>query len=137
MPVFNGACLCGSIRYTASAEPVFMAVCHCKDCQRATGSAFEAVIGIPAASLTVQGTPKVFTVKGQSAKDVHRSFCPDCGSTLMLHLDARQGLVLLTTGPLDDPSAFKPTVQIFCDSAQPWVQLGGEMQRFPGAASRR
>ena len=136
MAEFKGACLCGKIRYAASAEPVFMAVCHCKDCQRATGSAFEAVIGIPATSLTVHGTPRVFTVKGQSGQDVHRSFCPDCGSTMMLRLDARPGVVLLTTGVLDDPSGFKPTAQIFCDSAQPWVHLGGAMKRFPGAPSR-
>ena len=136
MPEFNGACLCGKIRYQASADPVFMAVCHCKDCQRATGSAFEAVIGIPAATLTVEGTPKVFTAKGGSGQDVHRSFCLDCGSTLMLHLDARRGMVLLTTGPLEDPSVFEPAVEIFCASAQPWVHLGGPMKRFPGPPTR-
>lgn len=132
MPEYRGACLCGEIRYEANAEPKFMAVCHCKDCQRATGSAFEALIGIPADALQVQGAPKVFTVKGGSGQDVHRSFCPQCGSTLMLHLEARPGVVLLTTGPLEDASVFEPAVEIFCASAQPWVRLGGERKRFPG-----
>ena len=132
MPQFTGACLCGKIRYSANADPMFMGVCHCKDCQRATGSAFGAVIAIPEAGLTVHGTPKTFTIKGQSGKDVHRTFCPDCGSTLMTRVDVIPGAVLLATGSLDDASQFKPAMQIFCDSAQPWVQLGGEMHRFPG-----
>ena len=68
MPEFKGTCLCGKIRYQASADPVFMAVCHCKDCQRATGSAFEAVIGIPAAALTVQGTPKYSPRRAAAAR---------------------------------------------------------------------
>ena len=54
----------------------------------------------------------------------------------MLHLDARRGMVLLTTGPLEDASGVEPAVEIFCESAQPWVQLGGPMKRFPGPPPR-
>ena len=39
---------------------------------------------------------------------------------------------MVLTGSLDDAAWVKPAVEIFCDSAQPWVELGGEMQRFPG-----
>jgi len=131
MPQFTAACLCGKITYTASADPIFMGVCHCKDCQRATGSAFEAVVAVPEGAVNVSGTLKVVTVKGDSGKSIHRSFCPDCGSTMMTRADLMPGAVMLTTGPMNDTSAFKPAMQIYCDSAQPWVQLGGEMQRFP------
>lgn len=131
MPTFTGHCLCGKISYSAEADPIFMGVCHCTDCQRATGSAFEAVVAIPAASLTVQGAPKVFVSKGDSGKDIQRSFCPDCGSTLMSSADMMPGVAMLTTGTLDDTSQFKPSMQIYCDSAQPWVDLGGNIQRFP------
>lgn len=132
MTTFTGACLCGKITYTASGEPAFMGVCHCKDCQRATGSAFEAIVALPEGSVDVSGTPKVVTVKGDSGKGVHRSFCPDCGSTMMTRVDVMPGIVMLTTGPMNDTSAFKPTMHIFCASAQPWVDLQGDMQRFPG-----
>lgn len=131
MATFTGACLCGNITCTASGDPAFMGVCHCKDCQRATGSAFEAVVAMPEGSVNVAGTPKVVTVKGDSGKGVHRSFCPDCGSTLMSRVDVMPGITMLTTGPMNDTSAFKPTMQIFCDSAQPWVALGGISQSFP------
>ena len=130
MPQFNGGCLCGKIRYSANADPIFMAVCHCKDCQRATGSAFEAILAVPEAAVSVQGTPKQFAVTADSGKQIRRSFCPDCGSTLMTVADAMPGALMLLTGTLDDTSQFKPTMQIYCDSAQPRVDLGGGIPRF-------
>lgn len=47
MPTITGGCLCGKIRYSADAEPAFVGLCHCHDCQKFTGSAFAAVIGLP------------------------------------------------------------------------------------------
>ena len=44
MPTITGGCLCGKIRYRADAEPAFVGLCHCRDCQKFTGSAFAAVI---------------------------------------------------------------------------------------------
>ena len=131
MPEFTGGCLCGKIKYSANADPIFMGLCHCTDCQRATGSAFDAVVAIPASSLSVQGTPKMFASKGDSGKEIRRSFCPECGSTLMSEADMMQDVVMLTTGTLDDRTLFKPSMQIYCDSAQPWVDLGGGIPRFP------
>ena len=41
------------------------------------------------------------------------------------------GMIVLKAGTLDEPSTVKPMMQIYCDSAQPWVSLGGEMKSFP------
>jgi len=131
MATIAGGCLCGKIRYSAEAEPVFVGICHCRNCQRATGGAFAVVAGIPEAALTVTGAPKTFRDTGDSGKALLRSFCPDCGSTLFDAAEAMPGVMMVMTGTLDDPSWVKPAVEIFCDSAQPWVALGGEMQRFP------
>jgi len=131
MAKFTGGCLCGKIKYSAEADPIFMGVCHCTDCQRTTGSAFEPVIAIPEPSLTVQGSSKTFTSKGDSGQPIHRIFCPDCSSNLMSRADIMQGVVMLTTGTLDDNSMFKPSMQIYCDSAQHWVHLGGDIKAFP------
>jgi hypothetical protein len=130
MAHIEGGCLCGRVRYGAHAEPVFVGVCHCTDCQRFTGSAFATVVALPAAALKITGTLKTFTKSGDTGKSMHRRFCPECGSCIMDEADGLPGIVMLNAGSLDDPSWVKPQSEVYCDSAQPWVRLGGEHQRF-------
>ena len=64
----EGGCLCGKVRYSADAEPTFVGVCHCKNCQKGTGSAFSVVVALPTPVLTVQGTQQTFTGRVTVAK---------------------------------------------------------------------
>jgi hypothetical protein len=130
VPQITGGCLCGRVRYSADVEPAFTGVCHCRNCQKESGSAFTIVIGIPQPALSVQGDLKTFEDKGDSGKAMFRRFCPNCGSTVMDEAEAMPGVIMVQVGTLDDTSWVKPAMQIYCDSAQPWVQLGGEMQHF-------
>ena len=57
-----GGCLCGSVRYVASGDPAFTGICHCRNCQRYTGSAFEPVLGFPSAAVSIQGELKTYQV---------------------------------------------------------------------------
>jgi hypothetical protein len=54
----KGGCLCGAVRYTAEADPTSATVCHCRDCQKFTGSAFAAPVRVPKEALTIEGTLK-------------------------------------------------------------------------------
>ena len=130
MPKIAGGCLCGKVRYSADAEPAFTGVCHCRNCQKQTGSAFAIVIGVPQPAVSVQGTLSTFNDKADSGKTLFRRFCPSCGSSVLSEAEALPGMVMLEAGTLDDPSWVKPGMQIYCDSAQPWVHLGGEMKSF-------
>ena len=126
----EGGCLCGRVRYSADAEPAFVGVCHCTDCQKFSGSAFATVVAVPAPALKVTGTLKTFTKDGGSGQPMHRRFCPECGSGVVDEADALPDIVMINVGTLDDRSWVKPLSAIYCDSAQPWVQLGGQMKRF-------
>jgi len=130
MVQISGGCLCGKVRYSGSAEPVFVGVCHCRDCQKFTGSAFAVVIGVPEAAISVQGRVATYRKPGDSGKPTERRFCPECGASIADTAAALPGVMMLSAGTLDDASWVKPGAQIFCDSAQPWVELGGEMHRF-------
>ena len=50
----NGGCLCGAVRYTAEADPTSATVCHCRDCQKFTGSAFAALVRVPKEAVTIE-----------------------------------------------------------------------------------
>lgn len=126
----SGGCLCGHVRYEAEAEPVFTGICHCHNCQKYTGSAFSTVVAIPNSVLSIAGTLKSYSDRGSSGKSVWRRFCPECGSAVVFDVEMMPDLTLLNAGSLDDASWVTPTNEIFCDSAQPWVNLGGNMQRF-------
>lgn len=130
MAELKGGCRCGAVTFRASAEPVFVGLCHCRNCQKETGTAFSSVIGLPAPSLTVTGTTKQYDSVGDSGKATHRTFCPECGSTIAHWADIMEGVTMVNVGSLDDPALVKPVMQIYCDSALPWAVLPG-MQAFP------
>lgn len=131
MPHIAGGCLCGKVRYSADVEPAFVGICHCADCQKFTGSAFAVVIGVPKPALSVQGQVARYSKAGDTGKSIERQFCPTCGSSIADEADALPGVVMISSGTLDDASWVKPAMQIYCDSAQPWVHLGGDMKTFP------
>lgn len=130
MPTITGGCLCGKIRYSADATPTFVGLCHCRDCQNFTGSAFAVVIGLPKSALTITGALKSFTKRGDSGKPIERQFCPDCGASIMDEAEAMPGVVMVAAGTVDDPSWVQPTSQIYCASGQPWVQFRGDLKSF-------
>ena len=130
MPELKGGCLCGAVRYWTTAEPLTSTVCHCRDCQRFTGSAFAALVYARKETLTIEGTTKTFTSPGGSGKPMLRHFCSECGSTIAQEPGTRPGLVVLHVGTLDDPKSVTPAREIFCDDALPWVQTIGDLERF-------
>jgi hypothetical protein len=130
MAHFEGGCLCGKVRFSADADPLFVGICHCKDCQQFTGSAFATVVAVPAQALKVTGALKTFTKPGDTGKAIHRRFCPECGSGILDEADSMPGAALVSVGALDDSSWVSPKAELYCDSAQSWVRLGGELQRY-------
>ena len=119
MPELKGGCLCGAVRYSTTAEPVTSGVCHCRDCQKFTGSAFGALLYVPKETLMFEGTTKTFASPGGSGKPMLRHFSPECGSSIAQEPGTRPGIVVLNIGTLDDPKSITPAREIFCDDALP------------------
>jgi hypothetical protein len=130
MTKLTGGCLCGSVRYSVDAEPMFTVVCHCKDCQKQSGSAFSVEFIVSSSAVSVEGTTKTFHQTGDSGKAVERRFCPECGSALISWGAMMPDAYLIKAGTLDDPNWIAPTMEVYCDRAQPWVNLSGERQKF-------
>jgi hypothetical protein len=127
---FTGGCMCGAIRYECSAEPIVMGNCHCRDCQRATGTAFAAAMLVPREAVQISGDAKYYDVTGDSGNIVGRGFCPNCGSRLFSQPPIPQ-LLGIMAGSLDDPSEFQPGMDIYTASAQHWDYMHPELPKFP------
>ena len=94
MPEMTGGCLCGQVRYSANTEPAFVGVCHCKNCQKQTGTAFSVLVGIPKTAMSIQGQLKTFHDTGDSGQAVDRNFCPECGSPVFTDAAVMPGVCL-------------------------------------------
>ena len=94
----TGGCLCGGVRYESVGEPLFSLLCHCRDCQHQSGSAYVAAMRVPAAGFRVtQGEPKLYVSASDAGNRVTRAFCPECGCPLFIRVSARPDIV----GPRD------------------------------------
>ena len=138
MRTISGGCACGAIRYACSGEPTFALNCHCRDCQRESGSAFIPVLGVPKSAFTViQGTPRSFTVTADSGYLTARLFCGDCGSPLYGLPSSAPDLVTIRVGSLDDPSVFRPSQNIYTARAQPWDYMDPALPKVIGLPDRQ
>lgn len=126
----EGGCLCGKVRYSGEAEPIFVGVCHCATCQKSSGTAFNTVVAVPKPAVTVTGTVNTFQGKGDTGNATYKRFCPNCGSPVQIEAAVMADVVMIPVGTLDDASAVKPAMQIYCDSAQSWALLEGGIQSF-------
>ena len=127
---FTGGCICGAIRYECSAEPLITGNCHCRDCQKAGGGAFASALMVPAAALKITGEVKYYETKGDSGQIVSRGFCPNCGARLMGKHKAKPDLAIILAGSLDDPSWFRPGMDVYTVSAQPWDHMNPDLPKF-------
>lgn len=130
MASMQGGCLCGKVRYSTDADPIFTGVCHCKNCQKESGSAFSVDIGVPKPALTVTGTLKTYTDRGDSGQPLYRKFCPECGSTVLAEAAVMPDIVMIAAGTLDDTTGVRPGMHLYCSSKQDWTDIPGGVKSF-------
>jgi len=129
VPRITGGCLCGDIRYEAEGEDLGSAYCHCRMCQRFTGSPTTVGTGIRKNLFRItQGEPKIY----KSSKIAERAFCPTCGSSLWMtwpHSESRHDWVFVHTVGLDEPQNFSPNSHTGIESQLPWHNVHDDLSR--------
>lgn len=119
----TGRCTCGQVRF-AMPEPMVVHACHCRWCQRETGSAFVLNAMVETARMEVQGRTLEVLTPSESGlgQRIHR--CPSCQVAVWSHYaGAGPVLAFVRVGTLDEPDRCPPDVHIFTASKQPWLQL--------------
>src|SRR4051812_49986839 len=100
----EAACHCGKLRVTAEGEPVRISMCHCRACQRRTGSAFGMQARFPRERVQIEGRSCEYVrVADVSGEERRFHFCPDCGGTVYYLLPAMPDIVAVTVGSFADP----------------------------------
>jgi len=125
-----GGCLCGALRFEATAAPVESGYCHCRLCQRSTGAPVLAYVSFPADSFHyIAGTPARFASSNRGA----REFCAGCGTQIAFRASPSPATVDVNVGALDDPARYAPQKHIYCSTAISWLHLADTLPRFDGA----
>lgn len=127
----TGGCQCGRIRYRLSAKPLVFYLCHCKECQRQTSSAFGESLRFSRDALEVDGELAVFRRTSDAGNAREGWFCPDCGVRIW-HGTQGSGEINIKAGTLDDTSWLAPAGHIWTRSRQSFVTIAEHELAYDG-----
>ncbi len=130
---FDGACTCGEVRFRLTSRPLFVNCCHCRWCQRETGSAFvvNALVEADRVAL-LEGAPEVVLTPSASGKGQKVYRCPTCRVALWSTYAGAGDLVrFVRVGTLLEPDRLPPDIHIYTASKQPWVILPPDVPAVP------
>jgi len=130
----DGGCTCRQVRYRMSGRPLIVHCCHCRWCQRETGSAFALNAMIEAERVEiVSGEVMTIATPSLSGKGQKIARCPTCRVALWSNYGgAGDAIRFVRVGTLDEPDRMPPDIQIFTESKQPWVLLAPDIPAVPG-----
>ncbi|KAK3666121.1 hypothetical protein LTR17_008326 [Elasticomyces elasticus] len=137
----SGGCFCEAVQYKYEGEAQGKALCHCRDCQKITGSTYSTNLIVPGDKFEVtKGSPKTHTKKADSGNEITSHFCGDCGSTMWRDGKTFGESKVIKVGSLEDPKAFdeaKPAIELFVPERISWVggiQGASQLKEMPGSA---
>jgi hypothetical protein len=134
--VHEGGCLCGAVRYRVTDKPARTSACHCKFCQRRTGSAFGIGAYFKAEDVEIQrGALNTYEYRSdETQRWLRMQFCPNCGSTVTWTTEVMPGLRAIAGGTFDEPDWFKIERHVWMRSRQRWVPLPSDVPHFEGSS---
>ena len=121
----KGGCLCGKIRYELLTEPIGTYACHCRFCQRDTGTAHRCGLSYLDKNVIFSGeAPKTYIYQSdEHGRKIYKHFCPTCGTTVSITTEKFPSGRFMMIGTLDDPSLVNVNTHIFADEAFSWVSF--------------
>lgn len=119
----DGGCHCGALTYEAEIDPDKVAVCHCTDCQKMSGTAFRTVIRATEENFAMlSGEPKTYVKIAESGAEREMAFCGNCGTQIYgTSAGAGPKVYGIRVGTVRQSHQLTPSVQIWTRSAQPWL----------------
>jgi len=123
-------CTCGRVTVVCSEEPVRTSICHCRACQRRTGSAFGVQARFAEDAVTVQGETSEYVRIGDGGARVTFRFCPTCSDTVCYTLDVFEGWLIVPVGLFADRDFPGPTASVYEDRQHPWLEVHGLVDRM-------
>lgn len=130
MRLIEGGCICGAVRYTATAEPLTVRTCWCRVCQYFAAGNGSVNLAFARDAVSLSGELRDFPLLAASGNHMHRRFCPQCGVHVTSEADERPQLLVLRAGTLDEPQGFRPLANIWVSEAPAWAHIDPALPQF-------
>ena len=124
-------CHCGSLRAVAAGDPEQVDLCHCKACQRRTGTAFHFGATYLKGRVRLEGERKIYERNGDSGYHIRFHFCPKCGSNVYWEGDSNPAVCGVTVGSFADPTFPLPTYSQWENSKHDWLGVSIATEHYP------
>jgi len=105
-------------------------MCHCRACQRRTGSPFGSIVWVPEASATLAGETRRYRRPTDEGRHFTRHFCVACGSNIAFHAEKNPGLIGIAAGAFADPGLMPPRLSVWEAARHPWVTVPDGAARY-------
>lgn len=129
----TGGCQCGALRYEVAADPHEIYVCHCRECQKQSASAFGVSVFVSRNAFRLsRGAAKVWSRPTDSGRRLICAFCPTCGTRLWHQLESAPETISIKGGSLDEPIDLSAAVHIWTSRKLPGVAIPEGARQFPG-----
>jgi hypothetical protein len=128
----TGRCQCGEVRYESVGDVVALYICHCRECQKQSASAFGMSLEVPSAGLRVtRGTPKFWGRGTDTGKRIRCAFCPNCGSRLWHESEGPAETLTIKAGSLDEPVDISTAIHIWTCRMLPGTTIPAGARQYP------
>ena len=127
--MYKASCLCGSIQLTINSDLSDFGYCHCRSCQKASGSAFGANAGVERDAVIVQDSGNTLN-EYESSPGKFRAFCSHCGSPIFAYISANPHLIRIRLGLLDTPFSKRCQAHSFVSEKASWETITDAVPKF-------
>lgn len=128
----TGRCQCGEVRFSSSGAAVALYVCHCRECQKQSASAFGMSLLVPRSGFALlSGEPSFWSRAADSGGRVRCAFCGTCGSRLWHEGGEGSDAVTIKAGALDTPVDASEAIHIWTSRKLPGIVIPGGARQFP------
>jgi hypothetical protein len=118
----TGRCACGRVRFEAEIDSDDAYLCHCRMCQRATGSVSIAFKSVKRAKVRWEADPDWY----ESSPIARRPYCSRCGTSLGFLFNEGSDKMDLTVAAFDEPERFRPKWHFGAESLhEAWLDTSG------------
>ena len=129
----TAACSCGQLSISLQGDPQDVLICHCRECQKATGAPFGvSTYWSKEAIVDIRGNSQTFSRVSDAGRMLENHFCPTCGGRPFWYADFAPNSVGVALGNFEESDLPWPTDEYWTVRKHPWCAVVGPIRSHEG-----